>query len=111
MMATEIGKGVVLGLWAISQLQRDPSRLGGGYNAETKGYTKDNIAALMGFAGVYTGQNLPDIWELFNATNGKKWMPTVTISLQGWNSMHMIDASKLTRVSTLSKKQLRPVPS
>ena len=25
----------------------------------------------MGFAGVYNGHNLPDIWELFNATKGK----------------------------------------
>ncbi len=25
----------------------------------------------MGFAGVYNGHNLPDIWKLFNATKGK----------------------------------------
>ncbi len=25
----------------------------------------------MGFAGVYNGHNLPNIWELFNATKGK----------------------------------------
>ena len=37
----------------------------------SKGYTKDNIAAIMDFAGVYNGHNLPNIWELFNATKGK----------------------------------------
>ncbi len=42
-----------------------------GYNADNKGYTKDDIAALMGFAGVYNGHNLRNIWELFNATKGK----------------------------------------
>jgi hypothetical protein len=26
---------------------------------------------MMGFAGVYSGDNLPDIWELFNSTKGK----------------------------------------
>jgi hypothetical protein len=30
LMATEVGKGVALGLWAMGQLQRDPSQLGGG---------------------------------------------------------------------------------
>jgi hypothetical protein len=28
----------------------------------------------MGFAGVYSGSNLPDIWEVFNSTKGKKSM-------------------------------------
>jgi hypothetical protein len=70
MMATEVRKGVALGLQAMGQLQRDPSQLGGGgYKADTKGYTKDDIVALMGFTGVYNGHNLPNIWELFNATN------------------------------------------
>jgi hypothetical protein len=72
MMATEVGKGMALGLWDMGQLQRDPSQLGGGYNAKTKGYTKDDIVALMGFARVYNGHNLPNIWELFNAAKGKK---------------------------------------
>jgi hypothetical protein len=48
-MATEAGKGVALGLRAMGHLQGDPSQLGGGYDTETKGYTNDNIAALMGF--------------------------------------------------------------
>ncbi len=71
-MATEVGKGVALGLRAAGHLHRDASQLGGGYKMETsKGYTKDNIAAIMGFTGVYNGHNLPNIWELFNATKGK----------------------------------------
>jgi hypothetical protein len=37
-----------------------------------KGYTKEDIATIMGFAGVYNGHSLPDIWELFIATKGKK---------------------------------------
>ncbi len=70
-MANEVGKGVALGLQAIGHLQRDPIQAGGGYETKTKGYTKDNIAAIMGFAGVYDGKNLPDIWDIFNATKGK----------------------------------------
>jgi hypothetical protein len=70
-MANKVGKGVALGLWAIGHLQRDPIQAGGGYKTKTKGYTKDNIAAIMGFAGVYDGKNLPDIWDIFNATKGK----------------------------------------
>jgi hypothetical protein len=72
MMATEVGKGVALGLRAVGHLQRDTLQLGGGYEADTgKGYTKDDIVAILGFAGVYSGNSLPDIWELFNATKGK----------------------------------------
>ena len=71
-MTTEVGKGVALGFWAMGQLQSDPSQLGAGYKADAKGYTKDDIIALMGFARVYNCHNLPDIWELFNATKGKK---------------------------------------
>ena len=71
LMATEVGKGVALGLRAMGHLQQDLSQLRGGYDTEAKGYTKDDIAALMGFAGTYQGSDLPDIWELFNATKGK----------------------------------------
>ena len=71
-MASEVGKGVALGLRAAGHLHRDATNIGGGYNSEGgKGYTKDDIATLMGFAGVYSGNNLPDIWELFNLTKGK----------------------------------------
>jgi hypothetical protein len=71
-MATEVGKGVALGLRAAGHLQRDASQLGGGYETETsKGYTKDNIRAIMGFARVYNDHGLPNIWKLFNATKGK----------------------------------------
>ena len=56
-MATEVGKGVALGLRAMGHLQRDPSQLGGGIDSETKGYTKDDIWAVLGclflFSGIY----------------------------------------------------------
>jgi hypothetical protein len=71
LMAAEVGKGVALGLRAMGHLQRDLSQPGGGYDSEAKGYTKDDIAAVMGFAGTYRGSDLPDIWALFNATKGK----------------------------------------
>jgi hypothetical protein len=71
-MASEVGKGVALGLRVAGHLHRDATNIGGGYNSKGgKGYTKDNIATLMGFAGVYSGNHLPDIWELFNSTKGK----------------------------------------
>jgi hypothetical protein len=71
-MTMEVRKGVALGLRAAGHLHRDAAQLGGGYEMEiSKGYTKDDIAAIMGFAGVYNGHSLPDIWELFNATKGK----------------------------------------
>jgi len=71
LMATEVGKGVALGLRAMGHLQRDLSQSGGGHDSETKGYSKDDIAALMAFAGMYQGSALPDIWALFNDTKGK----------------------------------------
>jgi hypothetical protein len=71
-MAMDVKKGVALGLRAAGHLNRDAAQLGGRYEVEAnKGYTKDDIAAIMSFAGVYDGHNLPDIWELFNATKGK----------------------------------------
>ncbi len=71
-MASEVGKGVALGLRAAGHLHRDATNIGGGYDSEGgKGYTKDDIAALMGFAGVYSGNNSSDIWKLFNSTKGK----------------------------------------
>jgi hypothetical protein len=71
-MASEVGKGVAMGLQAAGHLHRDATNIGGGYDSEGgKGYTKDNITALMGFTGVYSSNNLPDIWELFNSTKGK----------------------------------------
>jgi hypothetical protein len=72
LMASEVGKGVALGLRAVGHGNREPTHMGGGYDTDVgKGYTKDDIAALMGFAGVYSGSNLPDIWEVFNSTRGK----------------------------------------
>jgi len=51
LMATEVGKGVALGFRPMGHLQRDSSQPGGGYDSEAKGYTKDDIVAMMGFAG------------------------------------------------------------
>ena len=63
---------MALGLRAVGQGNRDPTHIGGGYNTDSgKGYTKDDIATLVGFARVYSGENLPDIWEVFNSTKGK----------------------------------------
>ena len=71
LMAIEVGKGVALGLCATGHLQRDLSQSMGGHDFEAKGYSKDDIAALMAFAGTYQGSALPDIWALFNDTKGK----------------------------------------
>ena len=71
LMATKVGKGAALGLRAMCHLQPDLSQPGGGgYDSKTKGYTKDDIAAVMGFAGTYRGSDLPNFWALFNATKG-----------------------------------------
>jgi hypothetical protein len=56
----------------VGHLHREAANIGGGYDNEGgKGYTKDDITTLMGFARVYSGNNLPDIWELFNSTKSK----------------------------------------
>jgi hypothetical protein len=47
-MAAEVGKGVVLGLSALGPLQQDLTVQGTTSNTEPKGYSKDDIAALMG---------------------------------------------------------------
>jgi hypothetical protein len=68
-MATEVSKGVALGLRALGPLGPDPSAQGGGVNAVTRGYMKDDIAAIMGFLGVENGRNLQEIWEIFNTSH------------------------------------------
>jgi hypothetical protein len=71
LMATEVGKGVALGLRALAPLRQEFGTQKGGSESDGKGYTSDDIAALMGFAGVEKGEDLPDIWHIFNATKGK----------------------------------------
>ncbi len=71
MMATEVGKGVALGLRALEPLCLDTSAQGGTANTETKGYTKEDIASLMGFSGVDSGRNLQAIWDIFSASSRK----------------------------------------
>ena len=72
-MSSEVGKGLALSLRAAGHVTRDPTQMAGGYDSNNgKGYTsKEDIAALMGFAGVYSKSNLPDIWEVFKSTKGK----------------------------------------
>jgi hypothetical protein len=49
MMAAEVGKGVGLGSCTLAPLQQDKSAQGWTSDSDDKGYTKDNIALLMGF--------------------------------------------------------------
>ena len=100
LMASEVGKGVALGLRAVGQCSRDPMHIGGGYDTDIgKGYTKDDIAALMGFAGVYSGSSLPDIWELFNSTKGE--------NIDTYRR-HIYSRMKHYAYSILNKRQSRP---
>ncbi len=82
-MANKVGKGVALGLRAIGHLQRDPTQEGGGYDTKTKGYTKDDIAAIMRFAGVYDGKNLPDYGTFSMPQKERTLMPIAAISSHG----------------------------
>jgi len=54
LMATEVGKGVALGLRAMGHLQRDLSQPGGDNDSEAKGYTKDDIAAVYPTSGHFS---------------------------------------------------------
>jgi hypothetical protein len=76
-MATKVGRGVALGLQAIRGFPKETAQISAGRtNGETgKGYSKDDIAALMGFSGVYNRNRLQDIWDIFNKTKGKNIEP------------------------------------
>ncbi len=54
-MAAEVGKGVALGLSALGPLRQDLVMQGTTSKMEPKGYTKDDIAALLGFLGINDG--------------------------------------------------------
>ncbi len=71
LMSTEVGKGAALGLQSLAPLRQDTTSQKGGSDMEGKGCTSNDIAALMGFAGVTNGADLPKIWEIFNKTKGK----------------------------------------
>ena len=71
LMATEEVKGMALGLQSLAPLQQESITQKGGSESDGKGYTSDDIATLMGFAGVENGGDLPEIWTIFNTTKGK----------------------------------------
>ncbi len=64
-------KGVALGLSTLRLLRQDLAVQGTTSKTEPKGYTKDDVAALMGFLGINDGQTLQPIWDLFSTTRGK----------------------------------------
>jgi hypothetical protein len=71
LMATEVGKGVALGLQSLAPLRQESNTQKGGSESGGKGYTSNDIAALMGFAGIENRGDLPEIWKIFNTTTGK----------------------------------------
>jgi hypothetical protein len=70
-MAAKVGKGVAPGLSTLRPLRQDLAAQGMTSKTEPKGYTKDDVVALMGFLGINDGQALQPIWDLFNTTRGK----------------------------------------
>jgi hypothetical protein len=61
-MATEVDKGDAIGHRSLGSLSMDQTVPGLSTDPDgTKGYTKDDIASLMGFAGVSQGVAFPDI--------------------------------------------------
>jgi hypothetical protein len=70
--AAELGKGVALGLHALSPFKTLAVAQGGLGDAETKkGYGEEDIAALMGFSHVKKGHQLQDIWSYFQSAGVK----------------------------------------
>jgi hypothetical protein len=70
-MAAEVGKGIALRLSALGPFQQDLTVQGTTSNTEPKGYSKDDVAALMDFLGINDRQALQTIWDLFNTTKGR----------------------------------------
>jgi hypothetical protein len=71
LMATEVGKDVALSLQSLAPLRQESITQKGGSESYGKGYTSNDIAALMGFAVIENGGDLPEIWTIFNTTKGK----------------------------------------
>ena len=64
--AAELGRGVALGLHALSPFKTPAVANGGlGDTESKKGYGEEDIAALMGFSHVKKGHQLQDIWSYF----------------------------------------------
>ncbi len=87
LMATEVGKGMALGLQSLAPLHQDTTSQKGRSDNEGKGYTSDDIAALMGFAGVTNGADLPEIWEILNKNKGKNidtYRRHIVVQMKQW---------------------------
>ena len=71
--ATEVGKGVALGLHALSPFKHQAGAGMGGVGETDlkKGYGDEDVAALMGFSRVKRGDQLQDIWAYFQTTGMK----------------------------------------
>ena len=70
--AGELSKGLAIGLKLLGHLMSPTLLQGGHTDMDTKqGYSNEDIAALMGFAHMKHGNQLPTIWEYFNSYRGK----------------------------------------
>jgi hypothetical protein len=70
--AAELGRGVALGLHALSLFKTQAgANKGLGETDSKKGYGKEDKAALMGFSHVKKGHQLQDIWSYFQAAGVK----------------------------------------
>ncbi len=70
--AAKRGKGVAMGLMVWGLLANPTTLQGGVGDGESKqGYSTEDIAALMEFACIHRGQDLPTIWDYFNKSKGK----------------------------------------
>ena len=71
-LAMEVGRRLVLGLQALGPLKPLSRHQGGGEESDPKPlYTKEDIAAIMGFSHVKRGLDLQDIWTYFQLSKGK----------------------------------------
>jgi hypothetical protein len=70
--AAELSKGLAMGLKSLGPLKSPTTVQGGHTDTDTKqDYSNEDISALMGFAHVKHGNQLPTIWEYFNSYRGK----------------------------------------
>ncbi len=97
--AVELGKGVAMGLTAWGPLA-NPSTISQGGVGDGKfkqGYSTKDIAALMGFACVQRGRDLPTIWDYFNKLKGKNinnYRCHITTRMKQWAYDHRIKIDK-----------------
>jgi hypothetical protein len=86
--AAELGKWVAMGLTAWGPLANPTILQGGVGDGEFKqGYSTEDIAALMGFACIHRGQDLPTTWDYFNKSKGKNidnYLRHITTWMKQW---------------------------